>query len=406
MKWETVKLGEVCEQVRGVSYSKSDASETPKINFLPVLRANNIYDSNINFDKLVFVEENNIKAKQLLKKGDVLVATSSGSIEIVGKAASINKDIECGFGAFCKVLRPRNINHQYFSHFFKSEYYKRKIKGYAAGANINNLKNEHFDSLEIPLPPIEEQRKIARVLDKADELRRMRKTTIAKLDELLGATFIDMFGDPVTNPKGWEVEKLGNVGDLDRGKSKHRPRNAPELLGGVYPLVQTGDVSNAGNYLESYSQTYSELGLKQSKMWSVGTLCITIAANIAKTSILTFESCFPDSVVGFKSNNKCTTEFVQVWFSFLQKILEDSAPESAQKNINLKILKDLDIIMPDKDKQEEFSKIHRDVFIKQKQLEDSLTELDNLFNSLLQRAFKGELSFNEDFFKELETQEA
>ncbi|HRA89425.1 MAG TPA: hypothetical protein PK992_15175, partial [Planctomycetaceae bacterium] len=82
-----------------------------------------------------------------------------------------------------------------------------------------------------------------------------------------------------------------------------------------------------------------DIGLRQSKMWPAGTLCITIAANIAKTGILTFDACFPDSVVGFRADDPATVEYVRVWLSFLQKALEDSAPESAQKNINLAILR-------------------------------------------------------------------
>lgn len=142
------------------------------------------------------------------------------------------------------------------------------------------------------------------------------------------------------------MQKFGEVGTLDRGISKHRPRNAPELLGGSHPLVQTGEVANCDGYIRSYTSTYSDLGLRQSKMWPAGTLCITIAANIAKTGILTFEACFPDSVVGFRADDPATVEYVRVWLSFLQKALEDSAPESAQKNINLAILRGLNIPLP------------------------------------------------------------
>ena len=94
-----------------------------------------------------------------------------------------------------------------------------------------------------------------------------------------------MFGDPVKNEKNLPLEQLSKIGILERGKSQHRPRNAPELLGGPYPLIQTGDVSNSNIYITTYSNTYSELGLKQSKLWEPGTLCITIAANIAQTAI-------------------------------------------------------------------------------------------------------------------------
>ena len=163
-----------------------------------------------------------------------------------------------------------------------------------------------------------------------------------------------MFGDPVTNPKGWQVLPLDVLGELNRGVSKARPRNTPDLLGGIYPLVQTGEVSNSDSYITKFEQTYSEKGLAQSRMWQAGTLCITIAANIAQTAILTFDACFPDSVVGFIANKQTKQLFIHYWFKFFQKILEDQAPQVAQKNINLKILKELQVIVPPKSLQQEF----------------------------------------------------
>ena len=100
-------------------------------------------------------------------------------------------------------------------------------------------------------------------------------------------------------PEGWVWVTLPQVGELNRGKSKHRPRNASFLYGGRYPFVQTGDIKQANGLIGHYNQTYSEEGLKQSRLWPASTLCITIAANIADTAILGFDACFPDSVVGF-----------------------------------------------------------------------------------------------------------
>ena len=148
---------------------------------------------------------------------------------------------------------------------------------------------------------------------------------------------------------------FGTVGQLDRGKSKHRPRNDPILLGGKHPLIQTGDVANSGGYITTYKATYSDIGLSQSRKWPAGTLCITIAANIANTGILEFDACFPDSVVGFKPYEFVTVEYVQAWLGFLQKIIEDAAPESAQKNINLEILRNLQIPLPHVEQQKKFS---------------------------------------------------
>lgn len=139
--------------------------------------------------------------------------------------------------------------------------------------------------------------------------------------------------------------------------SKARPRNNPALLGGPYPLIQTGEVTAAELYIDHYENTYSELGLAQSKMWPKGTLCITIAANIAQTAILGFEACFPDSVVGFVSGERVTQIYIHYWFGFFQKILEEQAPQVAQKNINLKILSELDVMVPPMELQQQFIRL-------------------------------------------------
>src|ERR1022692_5176787 len=97
----------------------------------------------------------------------------------------------------------------------------------------------------------------------------------------------------------WPLRRLTELGELSRGRSRHRPRHAAHLYGGPYPFMQTGDVKASGGRISSYQQTYSEAGLAQSRMWPAGTLCITIAANIAETGILAFPACFPDSIVGF-----------------------------------------------------------------------------------------------------------
>ncbi|MDO4728958.1 MAG: restriction endonuclease subunit S, partial [Bacteroidota bacterium] len=201
------------------------------------------------------------------------------------------------------------------------------------------------------------------------------------------ALFIHHFGDPVQNPKNWQTKPLGELGSLNRGKSKHRPRNAPELLGGIYPLIQTGDVANCDGYITTYNQTYSEIGLKQSKMWDEGTLCITIAANIAKTGILKIKACFPDSIVGFIPNEKCNVEFIQFWFSFFQKILEEQAPESAQKNINLEILKELKIILPPLPLQEAFAQQIAQIEEQKALALSQATHSEELFQALLQESF-------------------
>lgn len=247
-----------------------------------------------------------------------------------------------------KVLRSKldNANYKYLYYVLRSA----KIPNTGYNRHFKWLKEVHFR-----YPEPEEQEKIVGILDKVSCVIEGRIKELEKLDELIRARFVEMFGDPVTNSKGLKEMTLPELGEFGRGVSKHRPRNAPELLGGEYPLIQTSEVANAGLYIENYENTYSELGYQQSKMWKSGTLCITIAANIAKTAILKFDSCFPDSIVGFKANNKTNEIFIHYWFSFFQAILEAQAPESAQKNINLKILSELKVIAPDLESQNQFA---------------------------------------------------
>jgi len=137
-------------------------------------------------------------------------------------------------------------------------------------------------------------------------------------------------------PKGWQLVKLGDLGEVNRGRSRHRPRYAEHLYGGPYPFVQTGDIRESGGRITSYKQTYSESGLAQSRMWPSGTMCITIAANIAETAILTFPACFPDSIVGFVADeSKCEVRFVEYMFRFLKRRIQHEASGSVQDNINL-----------------------------------------------------------------------
>ena len=197
-------VGDVSEQVRGVSYAKSEASDVLQPGYSPILRANNICENGLLLDDLVFVPDAKISQKQRIAPNDVIVAASSGSLSVVGKTAQAREGFEGGFGAFCKVLRPRPaVDPHYFGHYFRTSLYRHVISRLAAGANINNLRNEHLDNLSIPLPPLAEQQRIAAILDAADALRAKRREALAQLDTLLQSTFLDMFGDPVTNPMGW-----------------------------------------------------------------------------------------------------------------------------------------------------------------------------------------------------------
>ncbi|GIA13683.1 Type I restriction-modification system specificity [Vibrio cholerae] len=197
-------------------------------------------------------------------------------------------------------------------------------------------------------------------------------------------------------PDSWTWATITQLGELNRGKSKHRPRNDPSLYGGDYPFVQTGDVRAADGLLTTYKQTYSEKGLAQSRLWPKGTLCITIAANIAETAILGVDACFPDSVVGFiPQNEKVAVEYIEFFFRTAREELDRYAPATAQKNINLAILETVSVPLMSIEEQRELVLQVTEKLASagraESTIDGKIKHAASLKSSILTKAFAGEL---------------
>ena len=330
------------------------------------------------------------RARQLVRGGDILVSTVRPNLN--GIASLPDGEAATASTGFC-VLRPdpSRIDARYLFQWLRTPGFVSDMEKKATGASYPAVSDRIIKESTVPLPPLDEQRRIAAILDQADDLRRKRRAALERLGELRRAAFLDLFGNPLQATPGWPMATLGTVGSLDRGVSKHRPRNDPQLLGGPYPLIQTGDVTNSDGLVQRYMSTYSEIGLKQSRLWPSGTLCITIAANIGRTGILSFDACFPDSVVGFLPGAACTVEYVQEWFGFIQAKLEADAPQFAQKNINLAILQNLTIPVPPLDLQRDFAVRAAEINKLKAAHRANLQKLEFLFASLQERAFRGAL---------------
>lgn len=194
----------------------------------------------------------------------------------------------------------------------------------------------------------------------------------------------------------WGFEKLSEVAEIKRGKSKHRPRNASFLYGGDYPFVQTGDIKEAGLYLTKYTQTYSEAGLRQSKLWDIDTLCITIAANIAETSILKIKACFPDSIIGLiPKANKTIALFVKHQFDKYKLEIQRLSQGVAQDNLNQEKLSEIQFAFPSLPEQTKIASFLTAVDEKLQGLKKKKTLLEQYKKGVMQQLFSRQLRFKD-----------
>ena len=174
-----------------------------------------------------------------------------------------------------------------------------------------------------------------RQLDTLDELRKSiisRAVTQGLNPQAKMKSFVlDWLSE---GPAHWQVQQIKRVCSLVRGQFSHRPRNDPAFYDGPYPFVQTGDITAAGKYIRTYSQTLNELGLSVSKRFPRGTLVMSIAANIGDVAILDFEACFPDSMIGMIPGHKTNLDFLYYLMRAMRGIMLRSAVQSTQLNLN------------------------------------------------------------------------
>lgn len=390
--------------------------------------------------------------KKIAERGDVLLSIRApvGPSNIATEKCAIGRGL-----ASLRAYEPLNQNYLF--------YFIRKLEPWlvqqGTGSTFAAISGDFVRSIEIPLAPLPEQKRIADKLDTLmaridacrDRLDRLpsiiklfkrsvlavatsgrlteewRQSHTPESADLLLArivkrrkqAYIDLCKSAMKSgnrkpkqrtgleiilinkddlpaiPDSWAYCNLQNLGEFTRGRSKHRPRNDAKLYGGPYPFIQTGDIANSSGKITSHRQTYSEAGLAQSRLFPAGTLCVTIAANIADTAILTYPACFPDSVVGLIPDQEFLIEWARYYIQVIQNDLETYAPATAQKNINMEILELVSIPLPPFQEQVEIIRRVDQLFTLADRLEARVktarARVDTLTPSTLAKAFRGEL---------------
>ena len=395
---QMVRLGDYLNVIRGASpRPKGDpryfGGDIPWISISDITREPGKYLSRTR----EFVTRAGAEKSRLLPAG-TLILSNSGTV-CVPKILRVDGCIHDGFVAFPDL--PDSFDKNYLYWFF--EYVRPSIiEANRQGITQVNLNTGIVREIRLPLTSIERQREIVAELEKQfsrlDEavgnlqrvkanLKRYKASVLkaavegrlveteATLARREGRTYetgeqllqrileerrakwvekrkykepiAPVTGELPELPEGWTWATMPQLGELNRGKSKHRPRDDQALYGGPYPFIQTGDVRRSDGSITQFTQTYSQFGLAQSRLWPSGTLCITIAANIAETGILKLEACFPDSVVGFiPQMGSPTVEYVECFIRTARDRLDRFASATAQKNINLEVLEAVAIPTP------------------------------------------------------------
>ena len=447
--WAATTLGDVCHKPQ---YGWTTKAED-KPSGMRLLRTTDISKGPIDWPSVPYCAENPPdKEKYKLQSGDIVISRAGS----VGLSALIENCPDSVFASY--LIRFRVVEHLYRRYVLwslKGPGYWKQISQESAGIALQNVNAKKLATLELPLAPLPEQHRIVAEIEKQftrldasvaalkrvqANLKRYRASVLkaacegklvpteAELaqsegrdyepaDRLLERILSERrarwdsqekrrgkYKEPVAPdtsdlpelPEGWVWASLPQLGELNRGKSKHRPRNDPRLLGGSYPFVQTGDIRHSQGLVTRHSQTYTDFGLAQSRLWPSGTLCITIAANIAETGILSYPACFPDSVVGFVCyDDPVITKFLEFFVRMEREGLERFAPATAQKNLNLKVLSDLAVPLPPIAEQRRIvAEIERRLTVIQQAeaaVEANLARAERLRQSILKQAFSGKL---------------
>lgn len=394
---KTFPLGEIADVIRGVTFSKAEGSASASEGLLPVIRAGSIQKQLHVDEGQIWVPEGKIKEHQKIQRNDIIMCTSSGSSDLVGKCAKSEVDFIGSFGAFCAGIRAEEskVDSSYLYHFLCSPVFRNWTKS-SSGANIKNIRISELADFEIPLPPLKEQKRIAAILDKADNLRRKRQQAIQLADDFLRAVFLDMFGDPVTNPKDF---LKGTIRDLVSAVNYGSSGKASPTEG-EFPILRMGNITYEGGWNFS-DLKYIDLAEKEKSKYLVskGDLLFNRTNSrelVGKTAV--YDEGDPMAIAGYlirvRTNDKANNYYISGYLNSKhgkKTLLNMCKSIVGMANINAQELQDIKILLPPRSLQDRYESIVKATKSRVKSFDMSVDELETLFTSISQQAFSGKL---------------
>lgn len=409
--WKLVPLKEITSIIRGVSYPKEEAKLHPEENYVHILRGGNIQDGKIVFetDDNVYVNSSLVGEEQFVLKDDVVIVASTGSKKVIGKAATIKEDSRCiSFGAFLLLLRTNVIDKRFHSYFFQTQYYRNTISSLAGGININNIKKEHVEYLQIPLPPLTEQKQIAEKLDKLFDQIETIKEASNKIPELLKNFRQQVLTYAVTGKltnsdfAHWEKSTIGTIGKVKGGKRLPKGEELVNYNTG-YPYIRARDLKE-GTVLKQNIMYLLPETQEKIKNYIVKTndVYITIVgAKIGDAGII------PESMnnANLTENaakitdlsEKIMPQYLSLWLQapLCQSEIQQSIKSAAQGKLALTRINSLSVCFPPIESQKEIIDKVEYLLGELKIIESKFYQLQNILEklpqALLRKAFKGEL---------------
>jgi type I restriction enzyme S subunit len=386
-----VKLNDVIEFARnGAAIKQSEDAKG-----FPISRIETIWNSTIDEDRLGYADiydEDLIKyEKYLLKENDILI-THINSPKHLGKSAIYTgypKKLIHGMNLLCLRNNPNFSNSKYLFYYFQTKYFKNQIlKISNQSVNQASFAVTNLKELEIPLPSLPTQQKIAEILDTADQLRQYNKQLIEKYDALTQSLFLDMFGDPVRNERGWKKMELGEISDMASGSTPSRT-NENNFIGNI-PWVKTTEVN--GKIINDTLEKISEEALKNSscRLFPKGSIVIAMygqGKTRGQIGILGIEAATNQACCVLRPSNKMNFQFLYYTLSMLYDGLRSLGRGGNQPNLNLGLLKNYELINPPLSLQTQFAERVQMIETQKQQAQEALAKSEDLFQGLLQRSF-------------------